>query len=82
MNVEVKKGLEAKSSVRLNFYGDAKWSLDERYALRAFESHAVEGDKLFRGGGVGTLPPTLAGFAVGSPKGVRADSEFTHIVQL
>ncbi len=34
VNVEVRKGLEAKSSVRLNFYGDAKWSLDERYALR------------------------------------------------
>ena len=34
VNVEVKKGLEAKSSVRLNFYGDAKWSLEERSALR------------------------------------------------
>ena len=34
VKVEVKKGLEAKSSVSLNFYGDAKWSLDERYALR------------------------------------------------
>jgi zinc protease len=34
VNVEVKKGLEAKSTVRLSFYGDAKWSLDERYALR------------------------------------------------
>jgi zinc protease len=35
VDVEVKKGLEAKSSVRLSFYGDAKWSIEERYALRA-----------------------------------------------
>lgn len=34
VNVEVKRGLEAKSSVRLSFYGDAQWSLDERSALR------------------------------------------------
>ncbi len=35
VNVEVKKGLEAKSSLRLTFHGDAKWSMDERFALRA-----------------------------------------------
>ncbi len=35
VNVEVKKGLEAKSSVRLMFHGDAKWSMGERYALRS-----------------------------------------------
>ena len=35
VSVEVKKGLEAKSTVRLTFHGDAKWSMDERFALRA-----------------------------------------------
>jgi zinc protease len=35
LTVEVKKGLEAKSSVRLMFYGDSPWSMDERFALRA-----------------------------------------------
>lgn len=35
IDVEVKKGLEPKASVRLNFYGDAKWSIEERYAVRA-----------------------------------------------
>ena len=35
VDVEVKKGLEAKSSVRIMFHGDAKWSNDERFALRA-----------------------------------------------
>lgn len=35
INVEVKKGLEAKSTVRLSFYGDAKWSISERSVLRA-----------------------------------------------
>jgi zinc protease len=34
LTVEVKKGIEAKSSVRLSFHGDAKWSMDERFALR------------------------------------------------
>jgi zinc protease len=34
LSVEVKKGIEAKSSVRIMFYGDAKWSMDERFALR------------------------------------------------
>ena len=35
VNVEVKKGLEAKSTVRLTFHGDAHWSLNERSAFRA-----------------------------------------------
>ena len=35
VNVEVKKGLEAKSSVQLTFHGDAQWSLNERSTLRA-----------------------------------------------
>jgi zinc protease len=35
ITVEVKKGLEAKSSVRLMFYGDTKWNMDERFALRS-----------------------------------------------
>jgi len=35
LNVEVKKGIEPKSSVRIAFHGDAKWSMDERLALRA-----------------------------------------------
>ena len=35
VNVEVKKGLEAKSTVRLTFHGDARWSISERSALRA-----------------------------------------------
>ena len=35
VNVEVKKGLEAKSNVRLTFHGDAPWSITERTALRA-----------------------------------------------
>lgn len=34
VSVEVKKGIEAKSSVRIMFHGDAKWSLEERHALR------------------------------------------------
>ena len=34
INVEVKKGLEAKSSVQLTFHGDAPWSINERAALR------------------------------------------------
>ncbi|HWN94176.1 MAG TPA: insulinase family protein [Methylomirabilota bacterium] len=34
LNVEVKKGIEPKASVRLSFHGDAQWSMDERYALR------------------------------------------------
>jgi zinc protease len=35
LNVEVRKGIEAKSSVRLAFHGDAKWSMEERHALRS-----------------------------------------------
>jgi zinc protease len=35
LSVEVKKGIEPKSSVRLVFHGDAKWSMDERHALRS-----------------------------------------------
>ena len=35
LTVEVKKGIEAKSSVRLMFHGDATWNTDERFALRA-----------------------------------------------
>jgi zinc protease len=35
LTVEVKKGIEAKSSVRLMFHGDTKWSMDERFALRS-----------------------------------------------
>jgi zinc protease len=35
VTVEVKKGIEPKSSVRLMFHGDAKWSMDERFALRS-----------------------------------------------
>ena len=35
MTVEVKKGIEPKSSVQLMFHGDAKWSMEERFALRS-----------------------------------------------
>ena len=35
LSVEIKKGLEPKSSVRLMFHGEATWSTDERFALRA-----------------------------------------------
>ena len=35
INVEVKKGLEAKSNVRLTFHGESPWSINERTALRA-----------------------------------------------
>lgn len=35
LSVEVKKGIEPKASVRIGFHGDAKWSMDERLALRA-----------------------------------------------
>ncbi|HTD65988.1 MAG TPA: insulinase family protein [Candidatus Limnocylindria bacterium] len=35
LTVEVKKGIEPKSSVRITFHGDARWSMDERFALRA-----------------------------------------------
>lgn len=35
LTVEVKKGLEPKSSVRMSYYGEAEWSNDERYALRS-----------------------------------------------
>jgi zinc protease len=35
VTVEVKKGIEPKSSVRVMFHGDAKWSMEERFALRA-----------------------------------------------
>src|SRR6185436_12422802 len=35
LNVEVKKGIEPKRSVRIMFHGDAKWSNDERFVLRA-----------------------------------------------
>jgi zinc protease len=35
LTVEVKKGIEPKASVRLSFHGDAKWSMDERLALRS-----------------------------------------------
>ena len=35
VNVEVKKGLEAKSTVRLNFHGDARWSIGESTTLFA-----------------------------------------------
>lgn len=35
LTVEVKKGIEPKASVRLSFHGDAKWSMEERTALRA-----------------------------------------------
>jgi zinc protease len=35
VNVEVKKGLEAKSNVRLTAHGDAKWSAEERLVMRA-----------------------------------------------
>jgi zinc protease len=35
LTVEVKKGIEAKSSVRIQFHGDARWSMDERLALRS-----------------------------------------------
>ncbi len=34
LTVEVKKGLEPKSSVNIMFHGDAKWSVEERTALR------------------------------------------------
>jgi len=34
VNVEVKKGLEPKSSVNIMFHGDARWSMEERTALR------------------------------------------------
>jgi zinc protease len=35
VNVEVKKGLEPRSSVRMTFHGKAPWNNDERYALRS-----------------------------------------------
>ncbi len=35
LTVEIKKGIEPKSSVRLIFHGDAKWSTEERFALRS-----------------------------------------------
>jgi zinc protease len=35
LTVEVHKGLEPKSSVRISFHGDAKWSMDDRFALRS-----------------------------------------------
>ena len=35
ITVKVKKGLEAKSSVRISFHGEATWSMAERYALRS-----------------------------------------------
>jgi zinc protease len=35
LTVEVKKGIEPKSSVRIMFHGDAKWSQEERFALRS-----------------------------------------------
>jgi zinc protease len=35
VTVEVKKGLEPKSSVNIMFHGDARWSIEERAALRA-----------------------------------------------
>lgn len=35
LTVEVKKGLEPKSSVLIQFHGEAKWSLDQRYAVGA-----------------------------------------------
>ncbi len=35
VTVEVKKGLEPKSSVNIMFHGDAGWSVEERAALRA-----------------------------------------------
>ncbi|MSU37272.1 MAG: insulinase family protein [Pedosphaera sp.] len=33
LTVEVKKGIEPKSSVRIQYHGDAKWSRDQQYAL-------------------------------------------------
>src|SRR6185295_9672807 len=35
LTVEVKKGIESKSSVRIMFQGNAKWSMEDRFALRA-----------------------------------------------
>jgi zinc protease len=35
LSVEVKKGLEPKSSVNIMFHGDATWSVEERASLRA-----------------------------------------------
>lgn len=35
LSVQVRKGLEAKSSVRMTFHGDANWNSEERYALRS-----------------------------------------------
>jgi zinc protease len=35
LEVEVKKGIEPKSSVRLTFHGGARWSMEERFALRS-----------------------------------------------
>lgn len=34
VSVEVRKGQEDKSSVELSFHGRAKWSMEDRYALR------------------------------------------------
>lgn len=35
ISIQVSKGLEAKSTVRLTFHGDASWSPDESHALRS-----------------------------------------------
>ncbi len=35
IQVQIKKGLEPKSSVRLTFHGDAPWSPEERFALQS-----------------------------------------------
>src|SRR6185503_12005785 len=35
LSVDVKKGIEPKSSVNIMFHGDGKWTLAERYALRS-----------------------------------------------
>lgn len=35
IQVQIKKGLEAKSAVRLTFHGDAPWSPEERFALQS-----------------------------------------------
>src|SRR6185369_9583847 len=40
LNVDVQKGIEPKSSVRISFYGDAKWSMDERFVRS--EEHTSE----------------------------------------
>src|SRR6185369_17871103 len=36
----LQKGIEPKSSVRISFYGDAKWSMDERFVRS--EEHTSE----------------------------------------